>query len=53
MLLVVHAVFPFLLERTGSDALKRIHADIAARAARRPRVEACDSARESDREASP
>lgn len=53
VLLVVHAVFPFLLERTGSDALKRIHADIAARAARRPRVEACDSARESDREASP
>jgi hypothetical protein len=30
-LLVIHAVFPFLLERAGSRALERIHADIAAR----------------------
>ena len=53
VLLVIHALFPFLLERAGSEALKRIHADIAARAARRPRVDACEGARDRDHEASP
>lgn len=52
-LLVVHALFPFLLERAGSNALKRIYADIAARAARRPPAGAGDDARDGDREASP
>lgn len=35
VLLCVHAIFPFLLERNGSAALQRIHADIAARGAAR------------------
>jgi hypothetical protein len=35
VLLCVHAFFPFLLERSGSAALQRIHADIAARSAAR------------------
>lgn len=51
VLLVIHAVFPFLLERAGSDSLKRIHADIATRAARRRPVDGAERSR--DREVSP
>ena len=53
VLLVIHAAFPFLLERAGSEALKRIHADIAARAARRPPAGDGQRANDADREASP
>jgi hypothetical protein len=34
VLLGVHAVFPFLLVRNGSESLARIQADVAARARR-------------------
>jgi hypothetical protein len=35
LLLVVHAILPFLLERNGSATLQRIHDDVVARAVRR------------------